>query len=213
MYTKTKLTLCWLILLAIVLTACGSRPKFIAPEIDPPADLIPGYVPDGFKLISGFEFDVENFAAENLRGGFIEGGDGEQVVRVKGLLRPFFSLKSPAGENITGVYYESRDQILLITKSHFPNGTLDLWQTQYETSYQTACECECDCCRLMIDLPPVAFRIAKIKEVRTLGDTQVAILERAEGWITVFVRDDYQLTVEGGLPLEENLKIVESLLQ
>lgn len=42
-------------LMALTVTGCGPGVGFSAPEIDPPADLIPGYVPEGFELVSGFE--------------------------------------------------------------------------------------------------------------------------------------------------------------
>jgi signal transduction histidine kinase len=32
--------------------------KFVAPEIEPPTDLIPGYVPEGFELVSGFQLSA-----------------------------------------------------------------------------------------------------------------------------------------------------------
>ncbi len=43
--------------LLALLTACSSKGKFhfIAPENEPPADLQPAYLPEGFELVSGFK--------------------------------------------------------------------------------------------------------------------------------------------------------------
>jgi hypothetical protein len=41
----------------------------------------------------------------------------------------------------------------------------------------------------------------------------VAILSKPEGWLTVFVRAGDLLTVEGAISLDDNLKIVSSLLE
>jgi hypothetical protein len=58
--------------LALLLAACGSRVKISVPEIDPPSDLIPGYVPKGFELGSGFKIEVSDmertFFASDERG-------------------------------------------------------------------------------------------------------------------------------------------------
>ncbi len=183
-----------LVLLCVSLTACGTKVKFLAPETEPPADLIPSYVPDGFKLVSGFQLSGE----VPLRGRLFAGtGD-------------HFDLKSPNGNDIQGIYYQGRDQILLISKSYFPEGTLDLWRSTFETSQPKPCQC--DCLPLRLGAIPLPLRVAEIQEERTIAGTRVAILKGPLGWITVFVRGDYLLTVESGLPLEENLKVVVGLL-
>ena len=106
----------------------------------------------------------------------------------------------------------------MITKSHFSDGTLDLWRTAYETSQPVLFDCACADLRLFPEGFPA--RVAEVQEERAIGGTRVAILKGPGGWITVFVRGDYLLTVESGLPLEddgisleENLKIVASLLE
>ena len=55
MYTRSKFVLPWLILLVFFLAGCGHQMEFVAPEIEPPPDLIPDYVPNGFELVSGFQ--------------------------------------------------------------------------------------------------------------------------------------------------------------
>ena len=100
----------------------------------------------------------------------------------------------------------------LISKSHFPGGSLDTWRTTYEGSVNTNCNCDCDCLRFEVAVP-FPLRIATIQEVRTISETQVAILKRVDSWITVFVRDEYLITVESGISLEQNLKVVETLLK
>ena len=199
-------------LLLAFLAACGPHQKFVAPEIDPPADLIPSYVPEGFELISGFQIEALDESPARF---VIQTDDGRTTCR-EGLVRPFIDMKSPAGNDLLGIYYQNKsdDRILLITKSSFPGGSFDLWRTTYETSYAQSCDCDCDCdcCQIVIGVP-LPLRIAEIREVRTVAGTQVAVLETAAGMITVFVRGEYLITVKGDLPLEEHLRIVESLLQ
>ncbi|MFH1524936.1 MAG: hypothetical protein ABIF04_08220 [Chloroflexota bacterium] len=204
---KPKIIIPLFVVLVCILTACGSRPKFTAPEIKPPADLIPGYVPEGFMLVSGFQL-----AGKVILTITSDNGDVSSFARMRD-----FDLKSPNGNDIQGVYYQSEDQSILITKSYFPGGNLDLWRTKYE-SYSQPCKCECIDLRLG-DIPLPA-RFTEIQEERTIGDSHIAVLKGLNGWITVFVRGDYLLTVESGLPLEksgitleENLKIVASLLE
>jgi hypothetical protein len=208
MNNQTRFTLSLLILLAVILTACGRQaPQFIAPEIEPPPDLIPSYVPQGFKLISGFQLDYDNSVAT-----ITSSDEDERVFPGRKLLAPFFLLKSPAGNDILGVHYQDREHLLLITKSAFPDGSLELWQEAYEAPFRCIedCECDCDCFELVIGVP-IPFRAAEIQEVRTIAGTQVAILKNPGGWVTVFMRGDYLLTVESDISLEENLKIVASL--
>ena len=208
MKTRTKYSpqLLLIFLLATMLTACGSRTKFVAPEIEPPADLIPGYVPEGFKLVSGFQL-TGKFTLPVFSNGD-EGG-------LFGHLREgyaFFNVKSPSGNDIQGLYYQGKEDLILIARSYFPDGTLDLWRNAYETAQPKSCEC------VWAGLPrlgaePFPVRFHEIQEMRTVGETQVAVLDGPLGLITVFVRGDYLLTVESGISLEENLKIVASLLE
>lgn len=208
MITQTKFPLSRLILLALILTACGRQaPQFIAPEIESPPDLIPSYVPQGFELISGFQLDNDNLEAT------ITSTDGSERVFPDWKLRdPSFSLKSPAGNNILGVHYQDGDKLLLITKSAFPDGNLELWQEAYESPFRCDDDCECDCFEFVIGVP-IPFRAAEIQEVRTIAGTQVVILRNPSGWITVFMRGGDLLTIESGISLEENLKVVASLLE
>lgn len=208
MKTKPILRALFFLTLALPLAACGSRTKFSAPEIDPPSDLIPGYVPKGFELGSGFKIEVSamerTFFASDERG---------TLLCAEGFLDAFFDLKSPASNDLLGVYYESDDQLLLITKSYFPGGSLELWRTAYEGSYEKNCDCDCGCgCpNIMIDVP-VPLRAAEIQEIRTINGTEVAVLKNPQGWVTVFVRGEFLIAVKSGLFLEENLKVVGSLL-
>jgi len=57
------------------------------------------------------------------------------------------------------------------------------------------------------------LRHAEVQEVRAVDGVPVAILERDLNSITVFVRGGYLVTIDGEISLEENLKIVESLLK
>jgi hypothetical protein len=215
---KTKFPLLVLfVLLVPLLAACGGQERhFSAPEIDPPSDLIPGYIPEGYEMVAGFEIEVSD-----MSGRFLATGDDGRVFCGEGLIIPFFVIKSPAGNDLLGVYYEDDDDgLLLISKSSFPGGTLEAWRTNYEEAVSAPCEsdCDCDCCccnciAFAIDGWPIPLR-AEILETRTVGDTQVAVLESEfDGLITVFVRDGYLIAVEGDLPLEEHLRIIESLLE
>jgi hypothetical protein len=208
MKTQSKRSLFWLILLVFILTACSHGPKFSAPEIDPPSDLIPSYVPEGFELVSGFKIDPADFKVR------FDADNGEQRVPWEPeLVGHYTSIFSPAGNEALGVYYQSKDQIILITKSYFPDGSLELWRTNYEKI--TAQDCDCDCCCPQIGLAigiPLPLRAAEIQEERTINGTTVAILKSLGGWITVFVRGDYLLAVDSSISIEENLKIVSSLL-
>ncbi len=199
MVTKYKVVMLLSVLLGWLLTACSPEAKFAAPKIGAPADLTPGYVPEGFELGFGFQ----------LPGGIkiptISDGNGLPALTRLHII----DLKSPDDNDIQGVYYRGKDQLLLITKSYFPGGTLDTWQTTYEASQPKPCECECSELRLNgISLP---VRLYEIQEKRTIEGKQVAILKGPMGWLTVFVRGDYLLTVESGISLEENLKVVASL--
>ena len=204
MFTKYKPVLPLFMLLACLLAACGHKTKFVVPQIEPPAGLIPAYVPEGFELVSGFQLggEIEMPAFSDRAGAGLFGwpavGD------------PFVELKSPAGNDIQGVYYQSKQQIIIITESYYPKGTLDLWQSAYETSLPHSCGCESAGPRLEPVLFPLRF--FEIQEERTIDGTRVAIAKSPLGWTTVFVRGDYLLTVESGISLEENLKIVASLL-
>ena len=216
MKTKTKSTLqvLFLLLLATALAACSSDAKFVAPEIDPPADLIPGYVPEGFKLIKGYQIKPEDFEAQYFSHDPEDCGEDTRIICGLDLSGSFLDLKSPAGHDILGLHYQDGDSLLLITKSFYPGGSLELWRTANEASYDEYPDCECDCVQFVMDmpLPPLPLRFAEIREVRTVGETQVAVMDGPLGLITVFIRGDYQLTVESGISLEENLKVVASLL-
>jgi hypothetical protein len=197
------------VILVCFLSACGPQtriaaPEIAAPEIEPPSDLIPGYVPHGFTLVAGFQLAGHPVA---------ESGDEFPPLR-----RLIFNLKSPAGNEILGLYYQNPEQTILITKSAFPGGTLAAWRTAYEDSLPGHCDCECLPPRANTDL--ISGRFATIREEREVGGTPVAVLDSHGGWITAFVRGGDLLTVEsgtplesGGIPLEENLKIVASLLE
>jgi hypothetical protein len=208
------------ILLTTLLAACGSQVKFSAPEIEPPADLIPSYVPEGFELVSGFQLSYSDFRAI-----IFTRGEERQIFPQLDLGDAYFSLKSPAGNDVLGVYYQGRDALLLITKSTFPDGSLDRWQEAYEAPFHCedddGCDCDCDCdctscrecgCLKLAIAAPFPLRFAELQEVRTVGDTQVAVLQSVDGWITVFVRGSDLITVESGISLDENLKVAASLL-
>jgi hypothetical protein len=200
MSNKSRFMLSLLMLLVGLLAACSQPPKFVAPEIEPPADLIPGYVPDGFELVSGFKLSGKiPFPATSERG---------DVFRIASM--DPINLKSPKGNDIQGVYYQGKEHLILITKSYFPQGTLDLWRSSHEASGPKPCECE------WLNLRPNAehfpTRLVELQEERTIGGTRVAILQGPLGQTTVFVRGDYLLTVESGISLEENLKVVASLI-
>ena len=195
------------VLLLTVLSACGPKVKFVAPEIDPPTDLIPTYVPKDFELISGFRIETETFLTRSALNRV-----DDRLPCAENLIDSFFSLKSPAGNEVLGVNYQTRDQLLLITKSSFPSGNLEAWKTAYEASYANHCDCDCPCLKIALSAP-MPIRVADFQEIRTVGETPVAVLKNTSGWITVFIRGDNLLTIESGISLEENLKIVTSLLE
>ena len=204
MSTIFKFKMLLLMMLGYLLAACSQPSKFVAPEIDPPADLIPEYVPKGFELISGFQ----------LNGTFpwpVTSNVDEVILAERlGERFNFMNLKSPNSNDILGVYYQGKEHLLLITKSYFPKGTLDLWRTTYEASWSKPSECECFDLRLdAVSLPP---RITELKDERAVNGVQVAILKGPLGWMVVFVRGEYLITVESGISLDENLKVVASLL-
>lgn len=201
MNTFHKVTIALLILLATLLTACSQSPRFVAPEIDPPQDLIPGYVPDGFDLVSGFK----------LPGDFIQtsvlwGQETSRTLRLKP-----FELKSPLGNDVLGVYYDGDEHLLLISKSEYPGGSLDLFLSSYtESGFEP---CQCDCLEIRLNDDYISNRFIELKETRTIAGTEVAIFEAPIGLTAVFVKDDTLLAVESGISLEEILKVVESLLE
>lgn len=206
MYTRFKYALPLFILLAGLLVACGSQAKFVAPEIAPPDDLIPAYLPDGFELISGFELPGELTSLQ-----LSTGDEASFFVRPRRGI-PFFEGKSPAGNVIQGVYYQGKEYLLLITKSYYPNGDMDKWLVAYNAGLPE--HCDCDCAYFPhLDSRPFLERNNKIHKVSTIDGTRVAILEVPQGWSTFFIRGDYLLSVQSGISLEENLKIVTSLLK
>jgi hypothetical protein len=212
--TKSSPQVLFIFLLATMLAACGPRTKLVAPEIEPSADLIPGYVPEGFELVKGYQINPGDFGGSRF---FADAEDCEVDARPicdLHLSGSFFDLQSPAGNDILGIHYQDGDNLLLITKSYYPGGSLELWRAAYEASDQDHSDYKCSYLQFVLDmpLPPLPLRFAEIQEVRTVGETQVAILDGALGLMTVFVRGDYLLTVEIDISLEENLKIVASLL-
>lgn len=205
MFTKLKSILPFFILLVVVLVACNTGLKFDAPEIDPPTDLIPGYVPDGYELISGFQISGDNALSDETLGDL-----GGLVDRFKAGDH-FFSVKSPAGNVIQGVYYKGKEHLILVSKSYFPEGTLDDWLAAYEESQPKPCECDCPGF-VRLETVPFPTRFDEFQEERTIEGTRVVILNGPLGWTTIFVRGDYLLAVESTISLEENLKIVASLI-
>jgi hypothetical protein len=206
MYTNRKFTIVLLVLLAGLLSACDSGIKFIAPEIEPPTDLIPSYVPEGFELVSGFQLSADITLPE-----FTVGDESSLIGRLLEGDR-YFDVISPNGNDIQGVYYQGKEQLILIAKSYFPEATLDDWLTAYEAAELKPTGCEC-AGLLRLDDIPLPSRFVEFLEERTLNGTRVAILKGPLGWITVFVRGDYLISVESGISLEENLKIVASLTE
>ncbi len=228
MNTKSKFLLILFVLLTSALSACGGKAKikFVAPEIDPPADLIPAHVPEGFKLIQGFRITVDGVKARLFFDDPEDCGEGSCVHRLVcrlDLTDIISGLKSPSGNDILGVYYRAGEHLLLITKSYFPGGSLDLWRTYLEGDQDHItqdsnrdCDCASECpCVIIADVPlPFPLRHAEIEKVITVGETQVAVVNQALlGTTAVFVRGDSLLTVESDIPLEEILQIVESLLK
>lgn len=207
MKTKTTLVILMFILMANALSACNTK-KIVAPEIEPPDDLVPGYVPEGYELVAGFQIDGEI----NLPG--FEGGSESNSFGPHWRTDIFFQEKSPKGNVIQGVYYQKEDDLILVTKSYFPEATLDDWLAAYEAAQPQPCECDCECADFpRLEALPMFSRIFELQEERTIDDTSVAILKGPTGWLTIFVRGDYLLAVESKISLEEILKIVESLLE
>jgi hypothetical protein len=201
MKTLQKITLVLSILLATMLSACSQSPRFVAPEIDPPQDLIPEYIPDGFELVSGFKLP-----GDIIQASVVVGQETTRTIRLKP-----FELKSPLGNDILGVYYEGDEHLLLISKSEYPGGSLELFLNSYKDSSAEPCQCECLEIRLNDDL--IGDRFIVLKETHTIDGTQVAIFEAPLGLTAVFVQKDELLAVESGISLEEILKIVGSLLE
>lgn len=201
MNTFHKVTIALLILLATMLSACSQSPRFVAPEIDPPQDLIPVYVPDGFDLVSGFKLP-----GDFMQTSVLWGQETSRTLRLK-----LFDLKSPLGNDVLGVYYDGDEHLLLISKSEYPGGSLEHFLNSYQDSFADPCMCDCLEIRLNNDFP--GDRFIQLKETRTIAGTEVAIFEAPIGMTAVFVKEDALLTVESGISLEEIVKVVESLLE
>jgi hypothetical protein len=190
-----------------LLTACGSTPEFVAPEIEPPEDLLISDPPEGYALVSGFELEAEG---PQVRGSLPD-GDRRLQWQVE-FTGSFSSLRSPAGNVIEGVYYQSSEGLLIITKSNFPNGSLEEWRSGYLPVIVVANDCLFPK-TTAAGMPFIESRMPEIAETRTVEGVEVVVLEKpAGGWITVFMRGDYLLTVEGALSLEETLAVVTSLV-
>lgn len=205
MKTKLIFAVTLLFLLASIMAGCHSRPEFTAPEIDPPDDLIPGYLPEGFDLFSGYQL-----SSDFAMGEFAVTENSGVVNRLK-FGDYFATKKSPAGNVIQGVYYQGKGNFINISKSYYPGGTLDDWLAKYEKAETELGVCDCAGI-IQIGALPFPLRFEQFKEQRSIEDTPVAILEGVQGWSTFFVRGDYLLTVESGISLDENLKIVASLI-
>jgi hypothetical protein len=202
MDTRYKLGICLFILLGgLLITACSHQTKFVAPQMEPPSDLIPSYVPDGFEFGYGFQLPGGITWQEAVYGGKLPVSS-----RTRG-----FNLKSPDGNDIQGVFYQGKAHLILITKSYFPGGTLDAWRTAFEASGEPVCEC--GGFELRLNAGFSLSRRIEVEEERSINGTRIAVVKEPMGWITVFVRDDYLVTVQNGISLEENLKIAESLLK
>lgn len=215
MNRKIKFVLPLFTMLVFTLSACGPKTKFVAPEIEPPADLIPGYVPEGFELIKGYQISVGDFEASRFFTDAEDCDEDTSLACALGLSDSFFDLQSPAGNDILGIHYQDGDSLLLVTKSYYPGGSLDIWRAAYEASYEGNPECNCNCFQFALDipLPPIPLHFAEIQDVRTVGETQVAVLDGPLGLTTVFMRGDHLITVESDISLSENLKVVASLLE
>ncbi len=193
-------------LMALTLTGCGSGVEFIAPEIEPPAYLIPGYVPEGFELVSGFE--LQRGVARVGGDAEVEGGRGPFPT---GLVGPLEVASSPAGNVVQGLQYRNGDTLLLITKSSFPGGDLDLWWEAVQASGPNGGEdCECAAQPLLVNMR--RMQPVQVVEEREVDGVRVAIVDGLLRSWTVFVRGQDLLTVQGGISKEEALRIVESLL-
>jgi hypothetical protein len=195
----------------MLLAGCGSGVTFSAPEIDPPADLVPDSLPEGYDLVKGYKIPVGSIEMRFLAS---EAGEDGRVLCDLGLTDAFFDLKSPAGNPIVGVHYQNGDHLLLIGKSSFPGGSLEDWRSIYEDTVEPSPDCGCGCCCPNFstgfgDL----LRGTEIEGFFTVAGTDAALLEGALGKILVFVRGDDLLTVEGDLSTAELLKIAAGLLK
>jgi hypothetical protein len=193
-------------LVALGLWGCSPGVQFVAPEIEPPADLIPGYVPEGFELVSGFEL-----MTEAVRGPLEGSGQDARGIFPAGLVGPLEAARSPSGNSIQGIQYRHGDSLLLITKSAFPGGDLDLWIEALQRAGPHGlanCECATQALPGTIRLPQPVQIVAELD----VDGTPVAMVDGLRGRLTVFVRGDDLLTIQAAISQEETLKIVESLL-
>ena len=194
---------------AILLASCSSTTKLVAPEVEPPADLIPAYLPDGYKLVKGYQLSA--IPSERWFDADQPPGDDPMVRVAQAMGKPVdvLNLYNPAGKDVFGVQFQKGEKHLLITKASYPGGSMDLWLSTYAGSTSSNQSGEMSCPPMII--PSLDFR-DKLTEVRTLQNSQVAILQGPLGWKAVFVKGDDLLTVQGDISLEEILKIAESLI-
>ena len=216
MKTKTTLQVLFFLLLTFLMAACGGkRTKFIAPEIDPPTDLIPAFVPEGFELVKGYQITPGDFEVSRVFADAEGRDEDRRIICDLDLSGSFFDLQSPAGNAILGIHYQDEASLLLITKSYYPGGSLDIWQKAFDENDERNCDCDCGCCCMVIaiDRLPIPLGEVDIREIRTVGETRVAVVDHGLiGTTAVFMRGDYLLTVESGISIEEIMKVVESLL-
>jgi hypothetical protein len=193
-------------LATFALAACTPGVVFVAPEIDPPTDLIPEYVPKGFELVSGFQIQPREARFDPK-----EDSEGQRCVfPVGGKIDPGI-VQSPSGNTVQGVQYRNGETILLITKSEFPGGSLDLWREAVEgggLDGEESCGCATEASFPRIGPP----RAVEILQEHLVKGVRVAVVNWLERRMLVFVRGDNFIAVQGGISLEEALKIIESLL-
>lgn len=172
-------------LVMIIFAGCTSKAESTPAYQEPPKEMIPGYIPDGFELDSSHEMSFDK--------------DG----------RDPSSYHSPLGNSIMSLHYENGDEIICINASDFPGGTLESWLEIYQSTPFDDCEC---LPRRGGEELSISNRSPEIVEEQMIGDTPVVVLEGPIGWAVAFVHNDQFWLVEGTVSLKELLKVVESLL-